>query len=138
MGTELPPLAFIYDRPTGSTPTTAQALIAVRITACRMWAEERGYELAGEWIEQSDSEDRPRFTALVDVLRVHAKRREVLCLVNDWDRLHPEPRQQQAYSRRIQQAGGRVETAVGETTRPHTLDPLLADARAAFWGDNTQ
>lgn len=128
-------LAFIYDRPTGSTPGTARALIAARVAACRLWAEERGYDLAGEWVEEDASEERPRFQAMVSMLRVHAERRPVLCLVNNWDRLHVEPRLQQAYARRVQRAGGWTETAAGETTRSGVLDPLLTDALAEFWGD---
>jgi hypothetical protein len=140
MGTEqqpeLRPLAFIYDRPTGSTATTARALIAVRVAACRLWAEDHSYELAGEWVEEDANERRPRFQAMLSVLRVHAERRPVLCLVNDWDRLHSEPARQQAYARRVQAAGGWTETAVGESTRPGALDPLLTKALAAFWGDD--
>lgn len=127
------PLAFIYDWPTGSTPATARALIAARVAACRRWAESAGYDLAGEWIEEGAGDNRPRFEAMLSMLRVHAERRPVLCLVNDWDRLHADTRQQTAYARRVQQAGGWTETAVGKSTRDGGVDPLLQDARAAFW-----
>jgi hypothetical protein len=140
MGTEHKPgqrpLAFIYDRPTGgSTPTAARALMAVRIAACRVWADERGYQLAGSWVEDDDSDNRPRFEALLAMLRVHARQRPVLCLINGWPQLHPQARQQNAYARRVEQAGGWTETALGESTRGSTVDPLLAERLAAFWGD---
>lgn len=137
MGTEHKPgqrpLAFIYDRPTGgSTPTAARALMAVRIAACRVWADERGYQLAGSWVEEDDTDNRPRFEAMLSMLRRQAEHRDVLCLINGWDRLHPVVRQWNVFARRVEQAGGWTETAAGESTRGQALDPLLAEQLAAF------
>lgn len=120
MSTEPPPLAFIYDRKTSDT-AASEGILRLRLQACRDWAQTQGWEEAGEWVDHGDDalsvDQRPRLDALLVVMRAHAVQRPVVCLINDWARLANIPGWQDALRRRVSDAGGWCETAVGEHDR---------------------
>ncbi|MBV9023933.1 MAG: recombinase family protein [Streptomycetaceae bacterium] len=114
-----PPLAFIYDR--HATPT--KAIMLLRVGACREYAEEQGWEIAGEWVDDGDNaltdDNRPQFDLmLAELLGTHRGGRTVVCVVTDWDRLSRDSWNRLIFARKVALAGGWIETIVGETTKP--------------------
>ncbi|MCQ4082229.1 recombinase family protein [Streptomyces sp. RB6PN25] len=112
------PLAFIYDR--HATPT--QAIMLLRVGACRQYAEERGWEIAGEWVDCGNDaltdDHRPEFDRmLANLLGSHRGGRTTVCVVCDWDRLSRDPEQRQKFARQVTCAGGWIETIAGETSK---------------------
>ncbi|MEU1630376.1 recombinase family protein [Streptomyces sp. NPDC020096] len=109
-----PPQAFIYDR--RSTPTLG--VLLARLMVCREYAAERGWELVGEWVDEDDNaltDRRPEFDRLIGkMLGAHRDGREVICLVNDFDRLSHNQEIQTRFIKRVHLAGGWVETIVGD------------------------
>src|SRR6478609_3317033 len=82
------PLAFIYDR--HNTP--ASGVLLKRLQTCRGYAAERGWPVAGEWVDTGHvalSTNRPQFDILVSkLLGAHQLGdRPVVCLVTEWGRL---------------------------------------------------
>jgi DNA invertase Pin-like site-specific DNA recombinase len=115
MTTNRNPLAFIYDRQT--SPTVG--VVLMRVAVCRQYAEERGYEIAGEWHDTGDNaltDHRPQFDRmLTEMLATRVGGRdEIVCLVNDFDRLSHNPHHRTRFIRRVQAAGGWVENCLGE------------------------
>lgn len=115
------PLAFIYDQHT--TPTKGP--LVLRLGLCRETATQRGWEQAGEWIDRSDNTPtqthRPRLEALLGILSRKASDRPVILLVADWDRLGPTHETRRTWCRRVEAAGGHVETVAGESSRTQPL-----------------
>jgi DNA invertase Pin-like site-specific DNA recombinase len=134
MGTEQPPLAFIYDRKTSDT-SSSEGILRLRLGACREWASVRGYDVAdGEWVDRGDAalrmDHRPAFERLLDAMcEARAAGRAVLCLVNDWDRLANLALPQIDFRRKVQGAGGWTETAIGENDR----EPATRSMAAALY-----
>lgn len=115
-----PPLAFLYDRKTSPT----DAILLLRLRSCRMRAEEVGWQVAGEFIDEGDdalggAHHRPRFDQMLAAMRVEAKGgRRVVCLVADWYRLSRDADTERAFRARITTAGGYTATATGEDDQP--------------------
>ncbi|MDJ0340751.1 recombinase family protein [Streptomyces sp. H10-C2] len=128
MSTNNQPLAFFYDR--HATPSTG--ILQVRLEACREYAAELRYEVAGEWIDRGDdalSDDRrPQFDAMLDALAGASVDRTVLCLINGWDRLSRDPGRCGHFRYRIHMAGGWTETTTGEDDRPGSTRPRALTA----------
>jgi hypothetical protein len=116
-----PPLAFVYDRCTGDY----RGLLAHRLAACRAYAAERGWQIAGEWVDSGDTAvtgaQRPEMSALLRALAEATRTgRTGLCLVHDWGRLAHDPSWNASMRFRIGQAGGWTQTSTGENdTRGH-------------------
>jgi hypothetical protein len=114
------PLVFLYDR--HATPT--RVILLMRLELCRMHCEEQGWELAGEWIDEGDEalidERRPQFDQLAARMNWvrHGTKRPLICLIHDWDRLSYNRASRARFVRRIDLAGGWIETADGETNKP--------------------
>jgi hypothetical protein len=114
------PIAFIYDR--HCTPT--RAILLLRLEVCRMYCEQQGWELVGEWIDEGDEalldERRTQFERLAARMNWvrHGTKRPLVCLVHDWDRLSFDRASRSRFVRRIDLAGGWIETIVGETSKP--------------------
>lgn len=105
----------IYDR----CVTSRRKLLDHRLAVCREYAAERGWEVAGEWVDEWDvaltGAERPQLGALLRALGDAARtRRPVVCLVHDWGRLAHEPGWNSSMRYRIAQAGGWTETTTGE------------------------
>ncbi len=117
--------AFIYDH-------TLDSDAELRLAALRDYAEARGYQTVGVWVDKADTAQidgrgRPHYITMVSqVLGARRLGHEVVVLVEDWDRLSADRVVQRAIRRQIHLCGGRIETAAGE------VDPLtLAPVRAA-------
>src|SRR5690348_4192326 len=113
------PLAFVYDR----HATRTRAILQLRLEACRAYAEAKGWPIVGEWIDIGDhallDEKRPEFDeCLARLLAAHDGGQPVVILVHDWDRLSHDRAQRAIYSRRVELAGGWIETTAGQTSRP--------------------
>jgi len=114
-----PPLAFLYDR--HASPTVA--ILLLRLQSCRMRAEELGWQVAGEFVDEGDDalEDshRPKFDTMLTAMRGQATAgRQVVCLVSDWYRLSRNDKTEAAFRARIATAGGYTATAAGEDDLP--------------------
>ncbi|HCA87534.1 MAG TPA: hypothetical protein DEQ61_19940 [Streptomyces sp.] len=109
------PLAFIYDR----CATDRKVILRLRLDACRAQAEELGWEIAGEWVDDGDNaltnDRRPAFDSMCDVMAEYGRARLVLCLVHDWDRIARDGIASSVLRRRVMLAGGHCETASGES-----------------------
>jgi hypothetical protein len=113
-----PVLAFIYDRRT--SPTIG--VLNMRLGFCRLRAEEQGWEVAGEWVDQGDSAfadgHRLAFDQMLMAIRDATSRgREALCLVSEWHRLSHNEDVESAFRARVAAAGGYTATAAGEDDR---------------------
>jgi hypothetical protein len=117
---DLKPLVFLYDR--HATPT--RVILLLRLEACRMHCEEHGWELVGEWVDDGEEalidDRRPAFDRLVARMNWarHNVKRPLICLVHDWDRFSYDRGSRGRFIRRIDIAGGWIETIGGETSRP--------------------
>ncbi|MDQ0942371.1 recombinase family protein [Streptomyces sp. V1I1] len=103
--------AFIYDR----HATASTVILDIRLDRCRAYAESRGWEIAGIWLDLGDhalSHYRPQFEALC--VAMDGTPGPVACLIDDWDRLTRDTARGAAMRRRVEQAGGHCETAEGE------------------------
>ena len=109
------PRAFIYDR----HATTSTVILDIRLDRCRAYAESRGWEIAGTWLDLGDNalgDHRPQFDALCVAMDRAAG--PIVCLVDDWDRLTRDAGQSSVMRHRIGQAGGHTITADGESDAP--------------------
>jgi hypothetical protein len=113
------PIVFLYDR--HATPT--RVILLMRLELCRMHCEEQGWELAGEWVDDGDDalidDRRPQFDRLVARMNwvSHGTKRPLICLIHDWNRLSFDHDSRARFIRRIDLAGGWIETPDGETSR---------------------
>ncbi|MET7617126.1 recombinase family protein [Streptomyces sp. NPDC005408] len=106
------PCAFIYDR----HATTSTAILGIRLDRCRAYAQSRGWEIAGIWLDLGDhalGHYRPQFEALCVAMDTATD--PAVCLVDNWDRLTRNAAQSADMRRRIGHAGGHCETAEGES-----------------------
>ncbi|MFF0729014.1 recombinase family protein [Streptomyces sp. NPDC004134] len=107
-----PALAFLYDR----HATLATAALDERITRCRRYAVERGWVVAGEWVDRGDAAltnwPRPRWEAMTYAMRQAAAR--PLCLVDSWDRISRDREGSAILRLAVHQAGGYCMTTGGE------------------------
>lgn len=107
--------AFIYDR----HATTSTVILDIRLDRCRAYAESRGWEVAGIWLDLGDyalGHQRPQFDGLCVAMGLETG--PVICLVDDWDRLTRDASQSAVMRRRIGQAGGHCVTVGGESDAP--------------------
>ncbi|KOG53171.1 hypothetical protein ADK76_28880 [Streptomyces griseoflavus] len=122
------PLAFVYDR----NATRSHAILDMRLDGCRTYAARRGWQIADQWIDRGDDAlgpGRPRFTALLEIMRTQARIRPVLCLVHTWDRLAHDGDLRIALQQRVAQAGGYVATTFDESDeRAHVVLVGRSDA----------
>lgn len=113
-----PPLAFIYDRRTSDTDAS-EGVLRLRLGACRMYADQQGWEMAGEWIDHGDAAlsmtRRPQFEMMLGLIRHHSAGRDVVCLIADWPRLANDATPLARFRYQIEQAGGQVVTSAGAT-----------------------
>ncbi|WP_181785632.1 recombinase family protein [Streptomyces phytophilus] len=113
-GTAAPPIAaFIYDR----CSTLATAALDERIERCRGYAVERGWVIAGEWVDRADHAltnwPRPRWDGMTYAMRRRTAARAV-CLVDSWDRISRDRDGSAVLRRAVHQAGGYCVTTAGE------------------------
>lgn len=102
--------AFLYDR----HATTITVALDLRLARCRAYAEERGWEVVGTWIDVGDhalADMRPRFSALCRAMA--ATPGPVVCLVDDLDRLNRAAGHRAVMRRRVAMAGGTCVTPSG-------------------------
>ena len=121
------PLAFVYDRCT-SRGLRARHELDMRRTGCHTYADDKGWVLAGHWVDLGEyamSTRRPQLGALLDAMRAEAGRRDVLCLIHTWGRLATDDTHRQQFQQRIIEAGGWTVTTFGETDR-HSARAALA------------
>ncbi|OKI04915.1 hypothetical protein A6A06_09470 [Streptomyces sp. CB02923] len=116
-----PPLAFIYDR---NVIQSTQHL-DMRLTGCRNYADRHGWVVADQWIDLGDDaleEARPRFGALLEIMRREAPFRPVICLVHNWSRLAHDGGLRSALQTRVALAGGYCATTFDESDeRSHAV-----------------
>ncbi|UTH97638.1 recombinase family protein [Streptomyces rimosus] len=108
------PLALIYDR----NATRSHAILNMRLEGCRTYARRHDWQIADEWVDRGDdalSPERPRLTALLEIMRTQAPRRPVICLVHTWDRLARDGDLRLALQQRVAKAGGYVATTFDES-----------------------
>ncbi|RSO47766.1 hypothetical protein DMH15_05750 [Streptomyces sp. WAC 06725] len=121
-------LAFIYDR----NATRSHAILDMRLEGCRTYAKRHGWQIADKWIDRGDDAlgpGRPRFAALLEIMRTQARIRPVLCLVHTWDRLAHDGELRIALQQRVAQAGGYVATTFDESDeRAHAVLVGRSDA----------
>ncbi|GAA2668240.1 hypothetical protein GCM10010400_31380 [Streptomyces aculeolatus] len=113
MGTPGPlTLAFVYDR----HATLAAAALDERITRCRRYAVERGWVIAGEWVDRGDHAlinwPRPQWEAMTYAIRQSAA--PAVCLVDSWDRISRDREASAVLRLAVHQAGGYCMTTGGE------------------------
>ncbi|MGW7575950.1 recombinase family protein [Streptomyces sp. NPDC054765] len=114
------PLVFVYDRSAGQ----AQRRLALRLAACRHYADEKGWSLVGCWCDLGDhalSTHRPQLSALLAAMRAAADHREVLCLVHTWERPGTDAMHRLLLQQRVSEAGGRTVTTFGESDGPSSV-----------------
>ncbi|AUH40473.1 recombinase family protein [Streptomyces sp. CMB-StM0423] len=107
-----PVLVFIYDR----SATLPDAFLAERLARCRQYAAERGWAVAGEWVDRGDhalcDDLRPQWRRMVGAMRQAAA--SPVCLVDSWDRISRDQAGGGALRRIVHQAGGYCATTAGE------------------------
>ncbi|WP_326796691.1 recombinase family protein [Streptomyces sp. NBC_01808] len=107
-----PTLAFLYDR----HATLATAALDERITRCRRYAVERGWVVAGEWVDRGDAAltnwPRPQWEAMTYAMRQAAAR--AVCLVESWDRISRDREGSAILRLAVHQVGGYCMTTGGE------------------------
>ncbi|WP_238783026.1 recombinase family protein [Streptomyces monomycini] len=122
------PLAFIYDR----NATRSHVVLDMRLEGCLTYARRHDWQVADQWIDRGDDalgSRRPRFTALLEIMRTQARIRPVLCLVHTWDRLAHDGELRIALQQRVAQAGGYVATTFDESDeRAHAVLVGRSDA----------
>lgn len=128
-----PPLAFIYDR--RFSPTVA--ILDLRLEACREYAAEMQWDVAGTWVDEDDDAmsdtRRPQFRKMIDAMRDAAGTgRNVVCLIADWDRLTRNVHQSAVFRRDIASTGGYTATSTGEDDRPGSSTGHLRALRPAL------
>lgn len=104
--------AFIYDR----HATTTTVILDIRLDRCRAYAESRGWDIAGVWVDLGNhalGSYRPQLKGLCAAMELESG--PVLCLVDDWDRFSRDGSHSAVMRNRITQAGGHCETVDGET-----------------------
>ncbi|KAA6221716.1 recombinase family protein [Streptomyces albofaciens JCM 4342] len=109
-----PPLAFIYDR----NATRSSAYLDMRLDGCRNYATGKGWTIADHWVDRGDdalTDTRPQLSALLEIMRMEARIRPVICLVHSWGRLAADPEQRIAFQQRVAQAGGFCATTFDES-----------------------
>lgn len=121
-------LAFIYDRQTSPTA----GILVMRLEACRLWARDAGWEVAGEWVDQGigalRDDDRPAFDRLTEAMRAAAEAGWTpVCLVADWPRLSRDTEAEAGFRARVKTAGGYTATAVGEDDQPGSQRAAMAE-----------
>ncbi|MFG2643757.1 recombinase family protein [Streptomyces sp. NPDC048370] len=112
--------AFLYDR----HATAITVALDLRLARCRAYAEQRGWEIVGTWIDLGDhalAETRPQFSALCRAMA--ATPNPVVCLVDDFDRLNRAAGHRAVMRRRVVMAGGYCVTPCGDTDRVHAGRP---------------
>lgn len=116
------PVALIWDR----TPTAIldSGTLLARVAECERHARERGWDLAGTWIDSGPvavtADDRPELdTALSQVERLardeRGREREVILLVHSNDRLSNDAEWAASLRYRIRSAGARLVLLVENT-----------------------
>lgn len=110
-----PTLAFIYDR----HATLTNGALDERLLRCRRYAVERGWVIAGEWVDRGDPAltnwMRPRWDQLVYAMGQAAA--PPVCLVDSWDRISRDDCWRGILRMAVYQAGGYCATAAGEDDR---------------------
>ncbi|AEW95625.1 MULTISPECIES: recombinase family protein [Streptomycetaceae] len=116
--TALPPLAFVYDRHLSGP----RAQLAVRARTCADYADRRGWEVGGWFVDTGDAaltlNHRPNFERLMRALVGVEEGRVRVCLVLDWDRFSSDRAKRDILVRRLVGLGARVETCFGECVVP--------------------
>jgi DNA invertase Pin-like site-specific DNA recombinase len=111
------PLVFIYDR----HATANKVILQLRLEACAQYAEARGWEIGGWFLDTGDDaltdHRRPSFEAMLNTCRSADAEIPRVVLVHDWDRLTRDGWQRRIFARRVTLAGGWVETIAGESTK---------------------
>ena len=81
------PLAFLYDR----HATTVEIELDRRRNLCEKYLAERGWDIAGWWVDKGDcaltDDHRPEFDALLRAMQAAGPARPRVCLIHDWSRL---------------------------------------------------
>ncbi|AUH43052.1 recombinase family protein [Streptomyces sp. CMB-StM0423] len=107
-----PTLAFIYDR--HAVLTTAA--LDERIARCRRYAAERGWVVAGEWVDRGDQAlcawQRAQWQMLTYAMRQAAG--PAVCLVDTWDRISWDRADRATLRLSVHRAGGHCVTTGGE------------------------
>ncbi|MBL1096709.1 recombinase family protein [Streptomyces coffeae] len=78
-------IAYIYDREITSADNADP-----RITICRAYAAELGWQVAGQWVDRGENAVSPRRRAWVGMLAAmehEAQGAQPVCLVASWDRI---------------------------------------------------
>ncbi len=106
-----PPLAYLYDRLT----TPAAGLPALRLRACRDYADRAGFEVGGEWCDEGPAAlldaRRPQLAALMLATAAARRRgRTVVVVIHSLSRLSGDPQARVVLSRRITSLGATIET----------------------------
>lgn len=122
------PLAFVYDRCASRSPRPKREL-EMRTMGCHAYADGMGWVLAGggPWLDSGPdalTHHRPRLAAMLDLMREEAARREVVCLLHNWDRLATDHTHRLVLQQRIIEAGGWSATTFGESDR-HSVRAVL-------------
>jgi hypothetical protein len=98
-----PPLVFVYDREMDGDTDSPET----RVQACRDYANRLRWEIAGQWLEKGDSENRLIWRGMVAAMATHHHEgRSNVCLVATWDRISVEPRMRTDFRDDVQKAGG--------------------------------
>ncbi|MGW7615320.1 hypothetical protein ACWGLG_05560 [Streptomyces antimycoticus] len=80
-----PTLVFIYDR-----EVTEKDSADGRILTCRQFARERGWTVAGQWVDRGSNAvalRRTFWTGMVAAMEHEGQGRRIVCLVADWHRI---------------------------------------------------
>jgi hypothetical protein len=127
-----PTLAFIYDR--HATLTTAA--LDERIERCQRYAIERGWVVAGQWVDRGDHAltnwPRPQWYRLTYAMQQAAA--PAVCLVDSWDRISRERDRCAILRLAVHQAGGYCVTTAGEDDRELGRGRITVTAPLALRG----
>jgi len=102
MSKVVPPLVFVYDREISGDTDSPES----RVRACRDYAKRMGWEVAGQWLEQGDSENRLVWRGMVAAMEFQGKDRTSVCLVATWRRIGTDPNDRDTLRLSVLEAGG--------------------------------
>ncbi|MFC9220862.1 hypothetical protein ACFT8W_08735 [Streptomyces hygroscopicus] len=102
MTNDAPALVFIYDRDSGGDASALQS----RIHECRSYARLMGWQVAGQWVERGDSENRLFWRAMAAAMAFQGIGRRTVCLVSSWGRISTDPLKCASLRQLVHEAGG--------------------------------
>ncbi|MFF4478747.1 hypothetical protein ACFY1A_17265 [Streptomyces sp. NPDC001520] len=124
-----PVLAFIYDR-----EVTEKDSADDRILACRQFARERGWVVAGQWVDRgSNAVDLRRtfWTGMVAAMEHEGQGRRFVCLVADWNRIAFDEAARNTLRQTVSHIGGACVAVSADLEQSNSRDVAMRRLHAS-------